>query len=170
VYVLPDSSRRPAYRQALPPVEASLLNDLVDEELYTRVGELFAAGWTLQAIGDAFDPPRQRSTVRYWMNRRHDPSPLPDAPLPTPRRRATGYVSRRPRSPGIEPDVRARLGELAPLAQRYRAKTRSDSREAQANRELTERCVALHASGVPVRELAEAAGVTYRAMARRLGR
>jgi lambda repressor-like predicted transcriptional regulator len=39
-----------------------------------------------------------------------------------------------------------------------------------ANDELTELCASLHRSGVSVRELSQAAGVTYRAMARRLGR
>jgi lambda repressor-like predicted transcriptional regulator len=41
---------------------------------------------------------------------------------------------------------------------------------ALANSELTHITASLHATGVPVRELANAAGVTYRAMARRLGK
>jgi hypothetical protein len=44
------------------------------------------------------------------------------------------------------------------------------SEEARANDELTSVCVSLINDNVTVRELAAAAGVTYRAMARRLGR
>jgi len=161
--------RRPAYRQPLPRHEAELLNTLFDEELYTRVRSLFSAGWTLQSIGDAFSPPRTRSTVRYWATRRHSPSVLP-VELPTPRYKPRGYVSRRPKSPGIPDDVRARIASLSGLARRYRSKMNPLSREALANEELTSLCLSLYESKVPVRELAEASGVTYRAMARRLGR
>jgi len=145
------------------------LNTLFDEELYTRVRSLFDAGWTLQAIGDAFTPPRTRSTVRYWATRRHSPSTLPQE-LPAPRYKARGYVSRRPKSPGIPQDVRDRILNLSNVARRYRAKMNPLSREALANEELTNLCTSLYEANVPVRELAEAAGVTYRAMARRLGR
>lgn len=161
--------RRPARKQALPSDEVSLLNSLFDEELYTRVRSLYAAGWTLQAIGDAFDPPRSRTTVRYWCNRTHSPSPLTDA-LPAPRYKPTGYVSRRPKSPGIPEETRREIAYLAELARKYRAKMSPVSPQAIANEELTRICLDLYAAKVPVRELAEAAGVTYRAMARRLGR
>lgn len=161
--------RRPARKQALPSDEVALLNSLFDEELYTRVRSLYTAGWTLQAIGDAFVPPRSRTTVRYWCNRTHHPSPLSD-PLPAPRYKPTGYVSRRPRSPGIPEETLERITAIAPDARRFRAKMNPSSLEAQANRELTEICVYLYSANVPVRELAAAAGVTYRAMARRLGR
>jgi hypothetical protein len=45
-----------------------------------------------------------------------------------------------------------------------------NSPQALANDELTIICTRLYESNVPVRELAEVAGVTYRAMARRLGK
>ena len=161
--------RRPARKQSLPQDEVQLLNTLFDEELYTRVRSLYTAGWTLQAIGDSFDPPRSRTTIRYWCNRRHAPSPLPDL-LPAPKYKPVGYVSRRPRSPGIPEETRERIASLAETARRYRAKMNPSSPEAIANSTLTEICLDLYARSVPVRELANAAGVTYRAMARRLGR
>jgi hypothetical protein len=138
----------------------------VDER---RLRSLFNAGWTLQAIGDAFIPPRTRSTVRYWAMRQHTAAVLPDE-IPKPRYRVRGYVPRRPKSPGIPDDIRERIASLSRLARRYRSKMNPLSSEALANDELTSLCASLHESSVPVRELAEAAGVTYRAMARRLGR
>lgn len=162
-------TRRPARKQALPKDEADLLNTLFDDYLYTRVNQLFDEGWTLQAIGDAFDPPRGRSTIRFWASRRHDKTLL-DNPPPRPRLAPRGYVSRRPVSPGISSADMERITRLSPLARKYRAKMSTSSIEARANQELTDLCVHLAAQDVTVRELAAAAGVTYRAMARRLGR
>jgi hypothetical protein len=161
--------RRPARKQQLPADEAGILNALWDDELYTRVRSLYEAGWTLQAIGNAFSPPRTRSTVRFWVNRRHSPEPLKQI-LPLPKYKARGYVSRRPKSPGIDSVTLLRIQEISPLARRYRAKMSPSSEEARANDELTSVCVSLINDNVTVRELAAAAGVTYRAMARRLGR
>ena len=163
------SNRRAARKQSLPASEAEVLNKLFDDELATRLNQLFNAGWTLQAMGNAFTPPRGRSTVRSWMVRRYDPSPLdfPAIPLPKAPR---GYVSRRPVSPGISPNELAQIKALAPLARTYRSKMYPGSPQAVANHSLTELCLSLSERNVTVKELAEAAGVTYRAMARRLGR
>ncbi len=163
-------TRRPARNQKLPTSEAALLNSLFDDKLYTRLNELYTAGWTLQAMGDAFTPPRRRSTIKSWVSRRYTPTSLAESPIPTPRYPKTGYVSRRPVSPGISADEMARIKQLAPSARRYRAKMTADSPQAIANDALTRVCVELHSRNVTVRELAAAAGVTYRAMARRLGK
>ena len=160
--------RRPARQQSLPESEGNVLNKLFDDELATRLNDLYNAGWTLQAMGNAFNPPRRRSTVRSWMVRRYTPSPL-ETPIPKPRVR-TGYVSRRPVSPGISPNELSQIQGLAPLARTYRSKMNPDSPQAIANASLTEICLTLNEKNVTVKELAEAAGVTYRAMARRLGK
>lgn len=170
VIVIPMQERRPARKQELPREEAQLLNTLFDDELYTRVNRLYQAGWTLQAIGNAFEPRRTRSTIRFWANRRHTTVDTPVQEMPTPKYKARGYVSRRPKSPGIDPATRERINHIAPLARRYRAKMGDGTVEARANLELTELCMFLVGENVTVRELAEATGVTYRAMARRLGR
>jgi hypothetical protein len=163
--------RRIARQQPLPLAEADVLNKLWDEELYTRIRALYDAGWTLDAIGQAFSPPRRRSTVRYWANRTiHGEYPQISSDIPQPRLKPRGYVSRRPKSPGIPPTELMQIKALAPLARRYRAKMSPASSEAMANLSLTEICMSLVESNVTVKELAEAAGVTYRAMARRLGR
>lgn len=163
--------RRPARKQELPKNEAALVSSLFDDQLYTRVLQLFEAGWPLQSIGNAFDPVRSRSTVKFWATRRHHHSPL-DTPVPTPKLKTgpKGYVSRRPVSPGISPDELARIEQLSPLARRYRSKMTDDAPQAIANLSLTEICLSLYEKNVTVRELAAAAGVTYRAMARRLGK
>lgn len=163
-------TRRPARMQRLPEHEVRLLNSLYDDQLYTRIRQLFSEGWTLHAIGQAFNPPRTRSTVRYWANRRHDTAVIENPAPPRPKYPPRGYVSRRPKSPGIPPADLARISALSPLARRYRAKMAPNTPEAIANRELTELCTFLVEQNVTVKELAAAAGVTYRAMARRLGR
>ena len=166
-----EEKRRPARKQELPASEVQLLSTLFHKEFYTRVGQLFEAGWPLQSIGNACNPPRRRSTVKFWVARKHEYSPL-DVPVPLPKLKTgpRGYVSRRPVSPGISEAERARIEQLSPLARRYRSKMTGFSPQATANEELTIICTRLYESNVPVRELAEAAGVTYRAMARRLGK
>jgi len=164
-------TRRAARSQPLPRGEAELLRTLSGAQLWTRAAQLYHAGWTLRSIGDALEPARPRTTIRAWVARPHAPAPHP-APLPRPRLRTPegGYAPRRPTSPGIDAASRARIAELAPVARRYRSRTASDSAFAVANRELTDLCRELHYEHVSVTELAAAAGVTYRAMARRLGR
>jgi hypothetical protein len=73
-------------------------------------------------------------------------------------------------SPGISPIDKARIEQLSPLARRYRSKMTLSSPQAVANDELTRICTRLYETNVTVKELAEAANVTYRAMARRLGK
>lgn len=64
--------------------------------------------------------------------------------------------------------MKERIKELSVLSRRYRAKTAPDSPLALANRELTEIALTLYHRGVPAAEIAKVAGVTYRAMARRI--
>lgn len=169
-------NRRSARNQPLPPEEITHLNSLSRDALITRVYELYHQGWTLQAIGDALVPPRPRSTVRSWLLRFTPPTErdLTDAPIvaptptPTYKTHPDGYQKRRPVSPGILPDELALIQELAPLARTYRAKMSTNSAACVANDQLTAICIRLNMSGVSVRELAQAAGVTYRAMSKRL--
>jgi hypothetical protein len=166
--------RRPARNQALPQQEVEYLNSLDQDALIQRANELYRQGWTLQSIGDSLTPPRSRSTVRSWVLRYQLPTserPAP-APLPSPNyaTHPDGYQSRRPASPGILPDELTLIQELAPIARQYRSKMPNASAAAVANDRLTGICVRLYTSGVPIRELANAAGVTYRAMSKRVKR
>lgn len=187
-------------RQVLPHEECLVLRSLSGVALRARVQALHAQGWSLAAIGNAFDPPRRRSTIRTWIVP-HNPS-LPDSssdtntstivtggqnesippvpsvpPLPSPATFQSPFphLEKRRRvydrsNPRVSPSQKRKISTLAPLARRYRARTNPNGTYALANQELTDLCKDLYRSGASVRELSLAAGVTYRAMARRLGR
>lgn len=162
-------SRRSARGQQLPPHEVELLNTLQGEQRIDRVAALYNAGWSLQTIGDSLLPKHPRSTVRTWVQRAMGLNTI-DAPIPTPKLKTPegGYQKVRPESPGIPQDDLEQIRYLAPLARTYRSRMSSTSAYAVANQRLTDTCKRLHNKNVSVRELAEAAGVTYRAMYKRL--
>jgi hypothetical protein len=156
-----------AHTPDLPKSEALFLASLSKEQLWRRVKDLNDAGWTLQSIADAFDPPRRRSTVRSWVIKDTPEcdfvtaTPVPPQPKAKSRRK-------RPRSPGIPHDEQLRIARLSPLARRFRARTNPSSTSFTANQELTSIAGLLYNKGVTVSELARASGVTYRAMKRRV--
>lgn len=152
--------RRSARNQALPKSEAEHLLSLTSTELKARCYNLYEAGWTLAAIGAPLNKPR--STVRSWVMS----GPYPQQDTPTPEDRS--YIPKKPANPGIRPVDQNRIQQLAPLARRYRAKLADNHAATLANRELTDICVTLHKQGVPLQDLADVAGVTYRAMYRRV--
>jgi hypothetical protein len=198
-------------RLVLPFEERSILCGLSGEALRARARELHAAGWSLASIGNAFDPPKQRSTVRAWvMSTPPHPAPhtqtLPSIPAPPSSLSSLSSLSsissassiitageksaftfdpsvsakqgdnrkrRRvydPSNPRVTQVQKRKIAHLAPLARRYRARTSPNGTYARANQELTELCKDLYRTGASVRELSKAAGVTYRAMARRIGK
>jgi hypothetical protein len=164
--------RRPARGQNLPGHEVTHLQGLKGVELHQRCALLYTQGWTLDSIGKSLNPPRPRSTVRVWVTAQLPTldSNAQSATAPTYPERAARLARPKRVSPGIPDDARERIATLAPVARRYRARVAPLSQPALANSELSHICRNLYASGVPVRELATAAGVTYRAMARRVGR
>lgn len=165
------TTRRSAREQALPEQEASALQSLRDTPLFERCRDLYLAGWTLRAIGEALVPPRSRSTVRSWIQKVDSTPTTAATDIETPTLKTdTEYVSRRIPSPGITAADLTKIQDLAPIARRYRASMSPLHKAALANLELTQVTKRLHATGVSVGELATAANVTYRAMSRRLGR
>jgi hypothetical protein len=179
-----------AMKDRLPEGECVYLRTLSGAPLKARARALSQSGWSLAAIAEAFDPPRQRSSVRAWVLS-NVPAPDSQPPLPPspssslsssssiiaressvshlPRRRVPRRVFD-PKNPRISAAQKKKISTLAPLARRYRARTAPGGTYARANAELTDLCKNLYYSGASVRELSLAAGVTYRAMARRLGR
>jgi len=155
--------RRSARSQPLPLKEQKHLLALVETPPLLKVCcySLYMAGWTLSAIGDALG--KARSTVRSWIV--SGPYPF-DTTIPKPADKS--YVRRRPISPGISPTDKSRLAKLAPIARRYRARLAPTHSATLANNELTDLTRALHATGVSIQQLADATGVTYRAMYRRV--
>lgn len=162
-------SRRTARGQQLPPHEVEFLNTLKGEQRIERVAALFNAGWSLQTIGDSLQPRHPRSTVRSWVLRSSGQNTI-DAPIPTPRLKTPegGYERRRPESPGIPQGDLETIRQLSPLARTYRSRMASTSAAAVANSRLTDICKKLYENNVSIRELAEVAGVTYRAMYKRI--
>lgn len=178
------TSRRVARSAELPETEISLLRSAPVPERNARLRALYDAGWSLSSLASAFDPPRPRTTIRVWINsdnhqataekstfisprvpspHRH-PHPDPNSasrpvrPFSAPRRRRTG----------LSPDVAAQIATLAPLARRHRPRTSPGNPARVANEKLTRLTRELYSSGASIPELAEAAGVTYRAMYRRV--
>ena len=147
----------------MPGDEAEYLQSLFSNALRQRCRRLYEAGWTLSAIGDPLG--RQRSTIRFWITNAvevgEDPRPLP---MPVDKT----YVHKKTKSPGLTSDEHEAIRRMAPIARKYRAKLSHDHPATTANRDLTKLCTTLHASGIPLQELADAAGVTYRAMYRRV--
>jgi len=126
----------------------------------------------LSSIADAFNPSKARTTIRSWITRGDQGLevavlvPMPASPSPV--RTASIPIKRRPISPGVPPELLETLAQLSVLARRYRSKTRPDSPYARANQELTEIVRDLYSRGVPLREVAKAMGVSYRAVVRRV--
>jgi len=160
-------SRKAARGQKLPPQEVELLNSITPDALIGRVAALYSEGWSLQCIGEVLSPRRPRTTIRSWVVK-NQPN-IVDAPIPSPKAAASevGYQKMRV-SPGIPQGTFEDIQQLSPLARTFRSRMASTSAPAVANERLTQICKDLHANSVSIRELAEAAGVTYRAMYKRV--
>jgi hypothetical protein len=157
----------------LPVDEALFVNSLPNKQLKERLRALWLAGWSLSTLGDAVEPSRSKSTIHFWVRNADDSIQRREIPNPAPTSlTSVAPTKSAPRlrtiSPGVPSDMKAHLRELSTLAKRYRAKTPYNSPLAQANRELTELARSLRSRGVPTAAIADAAGVTYRAMAKRL--
>ena len=157
----------------LPIEEVIYISTLTRSEMESRLRALWKSGWSLGVIGSSLSPAVPKTTVHFWVRRAVDVNQLKAVPLPPPKSLTTSVPTKHaPRlksiSPGVPPEIRIRLRELSALSKRYRAKTSPTSPLAQANDELTQIARQLRNRGVPTATIAEAAGVTYRAMARRL--
>ena len=157
----------------LPEDEVRFISALDPVLVPSRLRALWEAGWSLGIIASSIKPAKPKSTVHFWVKNAPSTEQRRQIPMPPPKSLTVsapllGTPRTRSISPTVPPELRPRLQELSALAKRYRAKTSDDSPLAQANRELTELSLTLYHRGVPAADIAEAAGVTYRAMARRL--
>jgi len=164
-----------AEKTYLPRDEVSFIDSLDRPEAESRLRALWESGWSLSILGESLDPQRPKTTIHFWVKRAASVEQKRPIPSPPPRSLTTSVPTKNaPRlrsvSPGVPPDMKPRLKELATLARRYRARTLPDSPLAQANRDLTAMAFALRSMGVPTAAIADAAGVSYRAMARRLSK
>lgn len=159
----------------LPRDEVIFLSSLGQEDLESRLLALRDAGWSLSQIGASLSPSRPKTTVHLWTSRAVAKHQHREVPLPPPKSLTTSVPTKNaPRlrtiSPGVPADMKPRLRELSAKARRYRAKTPPGSPLALANEELTSVAKTLRSMGVPTAAIAEAAGVSYRAMARRISK
>ena len=164
-----------AQKTRLPQDEVSFLGSLSRPDMEARLRALWESGWSLAILGDSLKPRRPKTTIHFWVKRAENQKQFRQIPPPPPKSLTSAAPTKKaPRlrtvSPNVPPDMKPRLKELSALAKRYRARTTSDSPFAQANRDLTAMATALRAMGVPTAKIAEAAGVSYRAMARRLSK
>ena len=162
---------------------AALASSPDPDALKLRLVVLFSAGWSLTALGEALTPKRPRATVHYWVrttptsplsDTNHPavarPAPAPTYPSSTAISSLTPSASVRSISPSVPEQFVTLLPRLALEARRYRARMSPSSRFATANRQFTEICKELHAMGVPSQKIAQVAGVSYRAIARRVAK
>lgn len=157
----------------LPEDEVRFLSALPEKLLKERVKALWDAGWSLAVIANSLKPSKPKSTVHFWVQntsaveQRRLVPPIPPKSL-----KVTAPILDSPITRSISPSVplelRPRIRQLADLSKRYRAKTSPDSPLAQANIELTKIALDLYSRGIPAASIAESAGVSYRAMARRI--
>lgn len=158
----------------LPDDEIRFLEALPAPQMHARLAFLHAHGWSLAVLARSLSPKRPKTTIHYWIRNAstlvEQRRPAPRAPKSSPMLHITNIkgVNVRSMSPKVPPDVRPRLRELSEMSRKYRARTPQGSPTAIANRELTKLAVELRESGVPTADIAQAAGVTYRAMSRRI--
>lgn len=160
-------------RPSLPYDELVFLESLDEESRYARFKALWENGWSLASIGLSLTPPRPKTTIHFWISRAPEQTqfrPLPVPPEITPAKNSPAPTRLRTISPMVPADLKPKLQQLAALAQRYRARCAPDSPQALANEELTTIARTLRSMGVPTVDIAEAAGVSYRAMAKRLSK
>lgn len=162
-------SRSPAKNQPLPRSESEYLATLSDPQRNYRLHALFNAGWTLQALGDALTPQRPRTTVRLWVTKGPKRAPTEFEPLPEPTPGPATYKKSAKSAPIDNANVLA-LRALAYGARRYRSSIPPGAPAAEANTQFNILLASLYAEGVAISDLAAASEVTYRAIAKRLGR
>ena len=163
--------RRSARNKFIPLSEIDYLNSLSGDVLHKRVQLLYDQGWTLRAIGDVLNPRRSRTTIKSWVERsRHHEliAPLPPTPSPSYDTHPDGYQRLTPKSPGVSPSDAERLQYLATHAKNYRARMSPNSLPAQCNEELSQLTLELYDADVSIADIARAAGVTHRAIYKRL--
>ena len=156
----------------LPEVEIIHLNGMPNKDLPLRVAQLhYLAGWSFAAISRALGDRITARALRYMTSSYSPDSPPaePDPRFPLPP--APAYKVQKPRHKvPLTPDEEEKIQNLAPIARRYRASMSPLHAAARANDQLSEIVRACYSRGTSISDLARAAGVSHRAMAKRLGK
>lgn len=157
----------------LPSDEVTFIASLPRPQAEARMRALWEIGWSLQSIGSSLNPPRPKTTVHFWVKRAASEQQHRQVPAPPPRSLTTSVPTKtaprvRTISPGVPEHLKSEIKELSSQARFFRAKTPAGHPVALANDQLTTMVKTLYTMGVPAQALADAAGVSYRAMIRRI--
>lgn len=126
-------------------------------------------GWSINALAQSLSPQRAKSTVHFWVVNATSSGHPHTQPIPIrPPNIKKVYEKKRPEPQPLPSDTATELKSLALLAKKFRSKTSETSDIYKANQRLTELALELSLQGVPTLDIAIAAGVTYRSMARRV--
>jgi DNA-binding transcriptional MerR regulator len=155
----------------LPQAQADRLKALYSSgdrpALKAYIGALRAQGWPLRAIGEPLDLPR--STIQYFEKSADQTADTSSIPLSPKAIETAGTKTVRWRT-HIPAEQRPMLRELADKAKRVRSTTPQDSELRQASDRLDSLIQHYLDRMVPVTEIAEAMGVTHRAVNARIER
>lgn len=176
LYIVPMNTQTPLPQSEIEFLAALSASD--QSAFHARLRVLWEAGWSLSVLGNSVSPKRPRATIHYWVRRADQPrgKVLEQVPQPQFNKSLTSVLvseakgTTRTISPTVTPETAARLRSLSLQARRYRSRTASDNRFAVANQEFTALCKQLRAEGVPAADIASAAGISYRAVARRVAK
>lgn len=155
----------------LPEVEQQKIRDLYASDdrpaLKNHIAALRRQHWPLRSIAEALG--LSRATVQYW-ERNADPTSQPEkVPLSPKAIETAGVRTVRWRS-HLRQDEAERLAVLAPQAQKVRSQTPEDSPLRDAAALLDALILKAQGRMVAVTEIAQAMGVTHRAVSARLER
>lgn len=155
----------------LPDTENARLQELYGQkdrsELISYVSLLRSTGWTLQDIANCLGV--QRSTVQYWERKAKNPQSVKEVPY-SPREIEQRGVKTVKTFVLIPKNDEIRLKELSIQAKKISNRTPADSPLRQMSYELDCLIYKHVRRMVPVSKIAEAMGVTHRAVRARLER
>jgi hypothetical protein len=159
----------------LPQTESEFLSSLAPDERDSRLKALHDVGWSFSELGDSLTPRVGKTTVYSWVSRADARDQDRDLPIPPPKSVKTTLAPRkssryRTASPDVPEKMREEIRLLAAEARNYRSRTPPGHPSALANEALTSIAKTLRGVGVPTAAIAAAAGVSYRAMARRISK
>lgn len=174
VYIIRMNTQLP-----LPQSEIDYLDSLAKTDtdaFQSRLRALWEAGWSLSILGNSVSPKRPRATIHFWVRKAVQKPQNAQIPQPSFNRPLTSVLTSeisgktRTISPTVTPETAQKLRSLSLQARRYRSRTADTNRFAVANREFTAMCKELRSQGVPAVDIADAAGISYRAVARRIAK
>jgi len=166
-------------QKPLPQSEINYLDSLSKGnvgEFHSRLRALWEAGWSLSVLGNSLNPKRPRATIHYWVRKAQIKPQSVVIPTPEFIKQFTdalkSEISGKTRTiaPTVTPEMAQRLRSLSLQARRYRSRTTEGNKFAVANREFTALVKELRSQGIPAIDIAQAAGISYRAVARRIAK